>query len=102
VTCPEQRKLQAAILGFAALEPTSGYTLKQRFDGLPGRYAEGVAATRAEYATRLDEPRIFSLAGSPREQRIRLAIEHSLAWCELEWLARARRELTTQRKESMR
>src|SRR4051812_28326323 len=25
--------LQAAILGFLALEPTTGYTLKQRFDG---------------------------------------------------------------------
>lgn len=183
--------LQAAILGFAALEPTSGYTLKQRFDGslrsfwtatqsqiyrelhalerdgllaverapgdgkpdrkiysltpaghetlarwlvetpeplmlrhplllkfvfaadlaprdldiLLGRYAEGVIATRAEYTARLDEPRIFSLARSPREQRMwRLAIEHGLAWCdmELEWLAKARRELTAQRKEPTR
>lgn len=183
--------LQAAILGFVALEPTSGYTLKQRFDGslrsfwtatqsqiyrelhalerdgllavertpgdgkpdrkiysltpagrealarwlveapeplmlrhplllkfvfaadlpprdldaLLGRYAEGVAATREEYAARLDEPLIFSLARSPREQRIwRLAIEHGLAWCdmELEWLANARRELAAQRKEPAR
>ena len=183
--------LKAAILGFVALEPTSGYTLKQRFDGslrsfwtatqsqvyrelhqlerdgllaverTPGdgkpdrkiysltqrgrmalaqwlteapeplmlrhplllklvfaadlpprdldavltRYADGVAASRAEYAQRLDEPRIFSLARSEREQRLwRLAIEHGLAWCdmELEWLTKARRELALQRKESTR
>lgn len=183
--------LQAAILGFVALEPTSGYTLKQRFDGslrsfwtatqsqiyrelhvlernglvaverTPGdgkpdrkvyslttlgrealarwlveapeplmlrhplllkfvfaadlpprdldalldRYGQGVAATRANYASRLDEPRIFSLARSTREQRIwRLAIEHGLAWCdtELDWLARARRDLSLPRKEPAR
>ena len=183
--------LQAAILGFIALEPTSGYTLKQRFDGSlrsfwtatrsqiyrelhqlerdgliaaerePGdgkpdrkvytltsagrealanwlveapepltlrhplllkfvfaadlasrdldgvlaRYAEGVAASRADYAARLEKPDIFSLARSPRERHMwRLAIEHGLAWCdmELDWLARTRRELAAQRKEPAR
>src|SRR5215510_7848804 len=30
--------LRGAILGFLALEPTSGYTLKQRFDGSVGSF----------------------------------------------------------------
>ena len=30
--------LRAAILGFLAIEPTSGYTLKQRFDGSVGSF----------------------------------------------------------------
>lgn len=183
--------LKAAILGFVALEPASGYTLKQLFDGsvrsfwtatqsqiyrelhalerqrlvavkavprdgkpdrkvysltpkgrealaqwlveapeplvlrhplllkfvfaadLPARdlnallqrYGDGVAATRAEYAARLHEPKIFSLARSDRERRLwRLAIEHGLAWCdmELEWLAGARRELAGRSKETKR
>jgi PadR family transcriptional regulator, regulatory protein AphA len=183
--------LQAAILGFIALEPASGYTLKQRFDGsvrsfwtatqsqiyrelhalerqrlvavksvpqdgkpdrkvysvtpdgraalvrwlaeapeplalrhplllkfvfaadmLPGeldallrRYEEGVSETRKEYVARIGEPKIFSLARSDRERRLwRLAVEHGLAWCdmELEWLARVRRELAPQRKETKR
>jgi PadR family transcriptional regulator, regulatory protein AphA len=183
--------LQAAILGFVALEPSSGYTLKQRFDGSVGsfwsatqsqiyrelhrleadglvtvertpgdgkpdrkiyaltargrealgqwlveapeplllrhplllkfvfaadlpprdldgllaRYADGVATTRAEYAQRLESPHIFALARSAREQRMwRLAVEHGLAWCdmELQWLGKARRELTAQRKETPR
>ena len=175
--------LRGAILGFLSLEPTSGYTLKQRFDGsvqsfwtatqsqiyrelhaleeagaveaerLPGdgkpdrkvysltkrgreelaawlaeplvplvlrhplllkfvfaaelppavldaqlaRYAEGVAATRRDYAARLDSPEIFSLARAEREGVVwRLAIEHGLGWCdaELAWITRARRQLT--------
>lgn len=183
--------LQAAILGFVALEPTSGYTLKQRFDGSLGsfwtatqsqiyrelhqaardglvashgvagdgkpdrkiysitpkgrealarwltatpdplvlrhplllkfvfaadlpprdldavltRYGEGVAATRAQYAQRLDDPQIFDLARSPREGLTwRLAIEHGLAWCDMEiaWIERARRELTPRRRETTR
>jgi DNA-binding PadR family transcriptional regulator len=172
--------LAGAILGFLALEPSSGYTLKQRFDGsvgsfwsatqsqiyrelhaleregwveveaLPGdgkpdrkvysltrrgheelerwleepleplvlrhplllkfvfaadvppdalderlaRYARGVAETRAEYAARLGDPQIFSLARSDRERELwRVAIEHGLAWCDMElgWIERARK-----------
>jgi DNA-binding PadR family transcriptional regulator len=183
--------LSAAILGFVALEPTSGYTLKQRFDGSLGsfwtatqsqiyrelhqaardglvaahgvagdgkpdrkvysitpkgrealgrwlletpdplvlrhplllkfvfaaelpprdldavlaRYGEGVAATRVEYAQRLEDPRIFALARSPREGLTwRLAIEHGLAWCDMEiaWIERARRELAPRRRETTR
>ena len=30
--------LRAAILGFLAIEPTTGYTLKQRFDGSVGSF----------------------------------------------------------------
>lgn len=175
--------LRGAILGFLSLEPTSGYTLKQRFDGsvrsfwsatqsqiyrelhalereglveveavpgngrperkvysltTPGRtalqqwleepldplvlrhpmllklvfaahvapaslegilegYAHGVAATRTEYAARLQDQAIFSLARSPREAAIwRLSIEHGVAWCEAElrWIERARGILT--------
>jgi DNA-binding PadR family transcriptional regulator len=171
--------LRGAILGFLSLEPTSGYTLKQRFDGsvrsfwsatqsqiyrelhalereglveveavpgngkperkvysltAPGRgalgrwleepldplvlrhpmllklvfaahaapeslgrilegYAGGVAATRTEYAARLGDDNIFSLARSAREASIwRLSIEHGVAWCdaELRWIERAR------------
>ena len=174
--------LRGAILGFLSLEPTSGYTLKQRFDGSvrsfwsatqsqiyrelhaleqeglveveavpgtgkperkvysltrPGRealqrwlaepldplvlrhpmllklvfaahadpsalsrilegYARGVAETRAEYAARLKDEAIFSLARSEREAAIwRLSIEHGVAWCdaELKWIERARRIL---------
>lgn len=171
--------LRGAILGFLALEPTSGYTLKQRFDGsvrsfwsatqsqiyrelhaleheglvlveaVPGNgkperkvysltadgrsalqhwleepleplvlrhpmllkmvfaahaspaaldgilasYARGIAATRADYAARLKDDQIFSLARSPREAAVwRLSIEHGVAWCDAEkrWIGRAR------------
>lgn len=174
--------LRAAILGFLAIEPSSGYTLKQRFagstgsfwtatqsqiyrelhaieaaglaevstvptDGKPDRkiyaltaagrraladwlkapldplvlrhplllkfvfaadlpppdldrvlsaYAEGVAATRAEYLSRAEAPEIFSLARSAREALLwRLALDHGLAWCDMEeqWIARARQAL---------
>jgi PadR family transcriptional regulator AphA len=174
--------LRGAILGFLSLEPTSGYTLKQRFDGsvrsfwsatqsqiyrelhalerqglveveaVPGNgkperkvyslttpgltalqrwleepldplvlrhpmllklvfaahaapgalgsilegYGRGVAQTRSEYAARLTDESIFSLARSAREGAIwRLSIEHGVAWCdaELRWIERARRIL---------
>jgi PadR family transcriptional regulator, regulatory protein AphA len=174
--------LRSAILGFLAIEPTSGYTLKQRFDGsvrsfwsatqsqiyrelhalegdglvearaVPGdgkpdrkvysltesgraaleqwlaeplepmllrhplllklvfaaelppetldgilsKYAQGLEATRAEYAERLQDKKIFSLARSAREGEIwRLSIEHGIAWCdaELGWIGRARASL---------
>lgn len=81
---------------FAASQPAV------ELDGLLERYAAGVAASRADYARRIDAPQIFSLARSQRERRIwRLAIEHGLAWCDMElnWLARARRELGPVRKE---
>jgi DNA-binding PadR family transcriptional regulator len=176
--------LRGAILGFLSLEPTSGYTLKQRFDGsvrsfwsatqsqiyrelhalerdglvavdtVPGDgrpdrkvyrltrdgrqalgdwlaaplaplelrhplllklvfaaelepdaldavldvYAGGLAARRAEYQARLDDPRIFSLARSARERALwRLSIENGLLWCEMElaWCERARATLST-------
>jgi len=180
--------LKAAILGFIALEPTSGYTLKKRFDGslrsfwtatqsqiyrelhglereglvaaadVPGdgkpaskvyslttsgraalrqwleeapaplmlrhplllkfvfaadlspqaldglleRYADNVKASRRDYLARLDDENIFSLARSGHEERLwRLAIEHGLAWCDMElaWLARARRVTSRNRGE---
>ena len=66
----------------------------------------GPERKHATLALELRDPGFFpSLARSPREQRMwRLAIEHGLAWCdmELEWLAKARRELTAQRKEPTR
>jgi len=171
--------LRGAILGFLSLEPTSGYTLKQRFDGSvrsfwsatqsqiyrelhalereglveveavpgngkperkvyaltgPGRaalqrwleepleplvlrhpmllklvfaahaspgvladildgYARGITASRTEYAARLTDANVFSLARSAREAAIwKLSIEHGIAWCdaELRWIERAR------------
>ena len=175
--------LRGAILGFLAIEPTSGYTLKQRFDGsvrsfwsatqsqiyrelhelqgeglveveavlgdgkpdrkvysltkagraaldqwlaepleplhlrhplllkmvfaaqmppkaldgILAKYAEGIEATRADYAARLLDKRIFSLARSARERTIwRLSIEHGIGWCdtELQWIATAREALS--------
>jgi DNA-binding PadR family transcriptional regulator len=70
---------------------------QKRLDGLLAHYGEGLAATRAEYAARLADPKIFSLARSAREAAIwRLSIEHGLAWCDVElaWIARARRTLS--------
>ncbi len=69
----------------------------ERLDDILARYAEGIESTRADYAGRLEDPRIFSLARSAREQDIwRLSIEHGLAWCdaELRWIERARGELS--------
>lgn len=68
----------------------------ERLDGLLARHAESMAATRAEYAARLDEARIFALAGSAREHDVwSLAIEHGIAWCDMElaWIAQARDRL---------
>jgi DNA-binding PadR family transcriptional regulator len=76
-----------------------------QLDGVLARYAEEMAATRKEYAARLESPQIFSLARSPRERRVwRLAIEHGLAWCDAEiaWIARARRALGTGPRRSRR
>jgi PadR family transcriptional regulator AphA len=67
-----------------------------KLDNVLARYEDELAATRAEIAARLAEPRIFSLARSKREADIwRLSIEHGLAWCdtELAWLSRARSTL---------
>jgi len=64
--------------------------------GILEGYARGVRETRVEYAARLGEEAIFSLARSEREAAIwRLSIEHGVAWCdaELEWIERARRIL---------
>jgi len=64
--------------------------------GILEGYARGVAETRTEYAARLGDENIFSLARSDREAAIwRLSIEHGVAWCdaELEWIRRARRIL---------
>ena len=61
--------------------------------GILEGYARGVAETRTEYAARLKDEAIFSLARSPREAAIwRLSIEHGVAWCdaELRWIDRAR------------
>lgn len=67
-----------------------------RLDEALARYGEGMQATRTEYAARLADPRIFALARSGRERDIwRLAIEHGIAWCDMElaWLAQARERL---------
>lgn len=71
-------------------------TPPEKLDHVLERYQEELMATRAEYAARLADPRIFSLARSKREKDIwRLSIEHGLSWCDQEigWLARARGEL---------
>jgi PadR family transcriptional regulator, regulatory protein AphA len=68
----------------------------QRLGALLDAYVAEMRATRAEYRSRLDEPRIFSLARTRREASLwRLAVEHGVAWCdgELRWAERARREL---------
>lgn len=68
----------------------------ERLDALLAQYAEAMAATRSEYQERLAEPRILALARSPRERSIwALAIEHGIAWCDMElaWVARARERL---------
>lgn len=65
-------------------------------DGLLGRYADGIEATRRDYAARRASPAIFALARSPRERKLwTLAIEHGLAWCDMElaWVRRARRAM---------
>ncbi len=69
------------------------------------RYAEGVAATRLDYAARLGSEEIFSLARTARERAVwQLAIEHGLGWCdaELRWIARARKQLSRARKQLSR
>lgn len=74
-------------------------------DGLLQRYADGVKASRRDYVSRLDDRNIFSLARSAHEERLwRLAIEHGIAWCDMElaWLAKARREATRQSKGTKR
>jgi len=77
----------------------------RELDLVLARYGEGVAAARAQYAGRLGDSQIFDLARTPREALTwRLAIEHGLAWCDMEiaWLERARRELAPRRKETTR
>jgi DNA-binding PadR family transcriptional regulator len=69
-------------------------------DALLETYSNRMTATRAQYAARLHDPRIFSLARSARERSIwRLAVAHGIAWCdsELTWIARARAELGGQK-----
>ena len=71
-----------------------------------------VAATVALLAACQDSPAPtapaaspVSLARSAHEERLwRLAIEHGIAWCDMElaWLAKARREATRERKETKR
>ena len=73
--------------------------------GILEGYAEGVATSRTEYAGRLKDAAIFSLARSAREAAIwRLSIEHGIAWCdaELKWIARARRILSAPAKKGSR
>lgn len=68
----------------------------ERLDGILAQYAEGIAATRADYAARLGDEQIFSLARSPREHDIwSVAVEHGIAWCDMElaWIAHARERL---------
>ena len=74
-------------------------------DGLLERYADGVKASRRDYVSRLDDRNIFSLARSRHEESLwRLAIEHGIAWCDMElaWLAKARREAVRQHKGTKR
>jgi PadR family transcriptional regulator, regulatory protein AphA len=71
-------------------------------DGVLAAYAQGLETTRAEYAARLKDPQIFSLARSEREGEIwRLSIEHGLAWCdtELQWINRTRTSLSQEKGE---
>lgn len=66
-------------------------------------YEESLAATQADYRSRLSSKEIFSLARSRREATLwRLSIEHGLAWVdtELAWAMRARRELRPGRSKS--
>lgn len=68
----------------------------ERLDRILAHYAAGIVATRAGYAARLADPQIFTLARSPRERDIwSVAIEHGIAWCDMElaWIARARERL---------
>jgi PadR family transcriptional regulator AphA len=71
-----------------------------KLDHILAQYAAVMTATRAEYAERLEVPQILSLARSKRERDVwRIAIEHGIAWCDMElaWLARARRALAGKR-----
>lgn len=71
-------------------------------------YEEGLAETRAEYTSRIGATRIFALARSARERELwELALEHGLAWVEVEqaWVKKARKRLqktpsTNKRKRS--
>jgi DNA-binding PadR family transcriptional regulator len=68
----------------------------ERLDALLARYGAALEATRADYAARLEDPQILGLAGSARERDVwTLAIEHGLAWCDMElaWITRARQRL---------
>ena len=71
-----------------------------KLDAILAQYAAVMTATRAEYAERLEAPQILYLARSRRERDVwRMAIEHGIAWCDMElaWLARARRALAGKR-----
>ncbi|MGH7340757.1 MAG: PadR family transcriptional regulator [Candidatus Rokuibacteriota bacterium] len=71
----------------------AAHAAPEALGGILEGYARGVAASRAEYAGRLADENIFSLARSAREAAIwRLSIEHGIAWCdaELKWIKRAR------------
>lgn len=100
VEAPEPLTLRHPLLlkfVFAAGLPAAG------LDAMLARYAEGVTATRAEYTARLEMRQILSLARTARERRMwQLAIEHGIAWCDMElaWLAQARRDLMPKRKEA--
>jgi DNA-binding PadR family transcriptional regulator len=68
----------------------------ERLDRVLAQYAQGIEATRAEYAARLQSEQIFALARSERERDLwSMAIEHGTAWCDMElaWLAQARDRL---------
>jgi DNA-binding PadR family transcriptional regulator len=74
--------LRSAILGFLTLEPTSGYTLKQRFDGSVGSFwsatqsqiyrelhalaAEGLVAVKAISGEGKPDRKVYSLTAAGR------------------------------------
>jgi PadR family transcriptional regulator, regulatory protein AphA len=75
--------LRAAILGFLGLEPASGYTLRQRFEGSVGSFwsvtqsqiyrelhaleAEGLASTRVEPGEGKPDRKVYALTAAGRE-----------------------------------
>jgi PadR family transcriptional regulator AphA len=80
---------------FAAEQPP------EALDAVLARYADGITATRRDYAARLESDAIFGLARSEPERTLwRLAIEHGVAWCDMElgWVERTRRALARKTK----
>jgi len=75
----------------------SATTPPEQLDRALKRHGEDLQVRRQEYRERLSSPQIFSLARSEREALLwRLSLENGLSWCDaqINWVARARRELS--------